>query len=240
MPSTHLRAGRLQHRHSVESDQLEHELASQEQQLRAKLDADHENARASAKETASRAAPSGGRPPVKIPSHDEHIAHRVDAISQFRSKADVRRKAQRDKQAKELTAARAKPTPGKYEAPSAPESHHPLATIWHNLNSARQNAVRGVMRQFAELHNDKDAQHLDVTKQAGRYMGSQATQDDAQSRAERDHFDIAKREFDEMHRLFVRFTSEIESEKRQIADHAAQRGRLAAQQHDEMVRAGRR
>jgi hypothetical protein len=61
-------------------------------------------------------------------------------------------------------------------------------------------------------------------------MGSPATQEDAQSRAERDHFDLAKREFDELHRLHVKFQSEIESEKRQIHGDEVERAQVDRRQ----------
>jgi hypothetical protein len=238
MPSSASVAGRRQFKHELEATSLETELATELQQLRAKLDRDREDLRAHAREQA-RTSPKGVRAPVHVPTDESHQAARVAAVQALQAKHDVRRRALRDRQRRELDEARSTlGKPGNHEVRTAPLPHQPTAELWRNLDDARRNAIRGVLRQYAQLHNDADAQHLDVTRKAQRYMGSQATQDGAQSRAERAHYDIAKREHDALAGLEAQFRREDEVERHRLMDQAAEVRELAAK-HASENRAGR-
>jgi hypothetical protein len=111
-----------------------------------------------------------------MPTHEEHISNRVDAISRLRDKHDMRRKAQRDQHSRELAAARSKaPMAGDYVPQREPESRQPTYVIWKDLDSARQQAVRGVFESTAKLRANADADILNMNKTAGRYMGQSST-----------------------------------------------------------------
>jgi hypothetical protein len=238
MPSTASTVARVLFRHGLEADQFETEVASEEQSLRAQLDREHVDAKQSAKDAASRPPPSGGRAPIMMPSDEGHIDNRVREISRLRDKHADRRKAQRDWQARELATARGKgPTSGNHAPQAYPEPHQGLThVIWKDLDSARQEAMRAVWRSTAALRDKADADVLDLSQSTSgsRYMQPGARMaGDVQSRHERAHLDINKREQQQMDALARRFNDEIAAERRRIHQHAVERASLEQRQMEE-------
>jgi hypothetical protein len=149
-----------------------------------------------------------------------------------------KRKALRDRQISELKAVRAKPsTPGNHAPQIQPEQHQGHAFItWKNLNAARQEAMKGVFRSTAQLRDNADSEHLDLTKsQAGnRYMQPGARMaGDASDRAERAHLDISRREQRELDALASKFASELDADRRKFEQQARERADLQARHASE-------
>jgi hypothetical protein len=100
--------------------------------------------------------------------------------------------------------------------------------------------MRGVWESAAKLRERADADVLDLSKSASgsRYMQPGARMaGDAQSRHEKAHLDINKREQDQMDHMARGFQSEIDAERRRIHRQATERGELAKRQHEENLRA---
>jgi hypothetical protein len=234
MPSTPYYVARVLFKHGVEADDLEKELASDEASLRAQLDRERADTKAAARERAATPPRSGGRPPIHIPSHETHIDNRVSAISKLRDKQDVtRRKPQRERHSRELAPARSKPaTPENHVPQREPEPWQPTYSIWKDLDSAQQTAVRGIWESTARLRDKADADVLDMNKTAGRYMGQKATQDDAQSRHERAHLDINKKEHQQLAMMHSKLSGDLESKRRRIHQDAVERAALHQRQLD--------
>jgi hypothetical protein len=239
MPSTASHVGRLQHRHDVERDLQEDDFAVEQQQTRAKEDQKRQELISKAKERAAKPAPSGGRQAIIIPDEESYAESRSATVQALQHKQDGKRKSLRERQAKEIEAVRKKgPTPGKHVAPREPEPHHGISTIWASLDSARKQAVRGVMEKYARLHDDSDSDVLDLNKSQamGRYgKPGTRTADDADRQHEEAHRKIAKDEYDRLRVLWAQFEGELEQERRMIHDHAIQRGALAKQQYEESM-----
>jgi hypothetical protein len=232
--------GRFLHKHEIEADALERELAAEEQSLRARLDQGRQDLRDRQQEQERTPPKFANRKPITIPDDEQHRDTRVVEISKLRDKHNDRRKALRDRHVRELATARATSSTGvKHEPQKEPLPHQPTFEIWRDLDAARQEAVRGVFRSTALLRDDADAEHLDVSKTAGRYMGQVATQNAAQSRHERSHYDLSKKEHRDLEGLEIRFKGEIESERRRIHQQAVERGELAKRQYAENLRASR-
>ncbi len=106
MVSTASVTGRTLHRHEIENDALEKELAQEEHRLRANLDGEYADTKASARDAAARPPRSGGRAPIRVPTDKDHIRERVDAIGRLHLRQDKRRAALRATHVKELKAAR--------------------------------------------------------------------------------------------------------------------------------------
>jgi hypothetical protein len=234
MPSVASNVARVLFKHGVEADNLENELAGEEQSLRAQVDPEDTDKKDSASKATSRPAPSGGRAPIRVQTHDQHIDNRVARISELRDRQDVtKRKPQRDRHARELAAVRAKPaTPGKHVPQREPETWQPTYTIWKDLNDAQRSALRGIFESTAKLRDNADADVLNINTKAGRYMSQKVTQDDAQSRAERVHLDINKKEDGHLAMQHSKLEAELQRDKRLIHEDAVERAALDRRQMD--------
>jgi hypothetical protein len=237
MVSVASRVGALQHKHEIESDALERELAQEEVSLRNKLDRDHANAKQSARDQASTLPPSGGRAPIRMPKDADHERNSEVELAKLRAKHDERRQALRHKQMMEKTAAlNAAQTSEKHKPQTEPLPHQPTFEIWKDLDDARRRAILGVFENTAKLRDDADADILNLakTKSADRYMkpGTRMA-DDAFDRGVRAHYDISKKEDRELAMQHAAAEGEIESKRRRIHQHAVERGQLAKRQYEE-------
>jgi hypothetical protein len=173
MVSVASRVGAQQHKHEIELDILERELAHEEVSMRNKLDRDHANAKRSARDKAATIPPPGGRAPIRTPKDADHERHSEVELARLRVKHDARRQALRDKQMKEKTAAlNAAPTSEKHKPQREPLPHQPTFTIWHDVDDARRREIEGIFESTARLKDDADADILNLakTKSADRYM----------------------------------------------------------------------
>jgi hypothetical protein len=230
MVTTASHVGRLMHRHEIERDDLESELAQEESRLRAEIDQDRQDLRDLAKRQANTPPSHAGRAPVRVPDDEAHARTRAAAIQTLYGKHDVRRKAMRDRQNREIEAARKiAPTAAKHKPPDLPEKHHPTAVIWPDLDGARRQAVHGVYQRYAMLHDNADADQIAQVKKAGRYMqpGSRMT-NDAHDRLEGSHLELCRKEFRELEGLAAKFRGDIEAERRRLAEQARERSDLQA------------
>jgi hypothetical protein len=119
---------------------------------------------------------------------------------------------------------------------TAPEPHQGLTfTVWKDLDSARQEAMRGVWRSTAMLRDKADSDVLDLTKSTAgnRYMQAGARMaGDANDRHEKAHLDINKREHQHIDAMASRFQDEIAADRRRIHQHAVDRASLEQRQHE--------
>jgi hypothetical protein len=114
------------------------------------------------------------------------------------------------------------------------------AVIWKDLDSARQQAVRGIMEKYARLHDkaDDDVLNLDKSTAADRYAktGGRVAMDMAHQH-EQAHMKIARDEYKELRVKWAELEGELESERRRIHQHAVERGQLEKRQYEENRRA---
>jgi hypothetical protein len=222
--------GKLMLRHEIERNQQEDDFAREEQRTRAKADQERQDLCDKQQEQARTPPRHAGRAPIVVPDDQRHAEERASRIRALHLEHAKKRKARDDRQHREIEAARRKPaTPGATPVPAEPEKHHYVSVIWRDLDSARRSAVREVQRQYALLHDNQDAEHLNVLKSqaVGRYAkGGTRTADDVTRRHEEAHYAIAKREYEALSRLADRLESEIEGERRRNRDQARERAEM--------------
>jgi hypothetical protein len=237
MVSVASHVGRTLHRHEREMSAQEDEMAAEEQRERARADQQWSDRDSEDRKRASH-----------YPSADEVYAKdearrdtRIAAISKLRDRHDTRRKTLRDKHRAELDKARkVAPTSAAHEPQRVPMEHQGRAfVIWKDLNAARASAMQSVFASTAALRDRADADVLDLTKSTSgnRYMQAGARMaGEAQSRAERAHLDISRKEQQQLDELASRFEREIDGERRRIHQHAVERASLEQRQMEESRR----
>jgi hypothetical protein len=133
---------------------------------------------------------------------------------------------------KEIEAARnTRPTPGGHVPLTQPEPHHPVFTIWKDLDGARRQAILGVYASTAKLRDDADAMHVDVSQSraSSRYvkpdnsLGKKAGED-----LEDRHAEISRSEFAQLSALATKFEAELAADRRRFEEQGRERAALAA------------
>jgi hypothetical protein len=106
-----------------------------------------------------------------------------------------------------------------------------------NLDAARRDAVAGVYRRYAMLHDKADADNVAEVKSAGRYMGDKGTADKASTKLVDSHLRIERSQHGELDGLAHKFRREMADERRRyeqqnreladLADRHARESRVA-------------
>jgi hypothetical protein len=225
MVSTASHVGRTMHRHEIERQKLDEELAGDEASFRSKL--------AQKRQNDGKSRPLWQKDHVGAFTAAEVEAKKAaEQVQGLYHKHDARRAAQRDKQRGELEKARATaPATAKHEPQTQPLPHQPTFEVWRDLNDARKQAVRGVFASTALLRDKADAEVLDLskTKGASRYMSAgTAVAADAKGKHEQRHLDISRSEHQELAGLDGTFRSEMAAERRKYEDQARERHEMAS------------
>jgi hypothetical protein len=226
MPSVESRLAHRKHLHLRNREVLDREAAVATHQLRSSMDRDREDR--DGKELRGRVLDAGERT-----ERDECYAHqRAGAVQRLMGKHDAKSTAADESYAADIERIRRSgPTAGQHPVKRTPERGDAHFEVWRSLDGARQQAMVGVIEKFARLHDDADAEVLDLNRSgmqredirnartiksrygaAGTKIGA-----DLSKQLEDKHFRLFEAEHAELGSMARRYGREIEAERDRFA-----------------------
>jgi hypothetical protein len=161
------RIAELKHQHLKTVNEQENKFAGEENELRQRLDATRKDAVESVGLSGQQSLKHAGQRRDVAPSHDEHIANRVDKIGSLKAKHEEQRKKLDGEHKKQMEAAMARPTPS--VDTSEPKPGDPLHGFWMSMTYGERRSWHEISEKYTNRRDALDQKQAEARGKNSRY-----------------------------------------------------------------------